>query len=134
MFARRLQGKYHIQKFIYLYIVFWNYYFLVILSLVQERMTVEIAKALAEAVSPRGVGVVIEATHMCMVMRGVQKLNSKTVTSHMLGEFRADPKTRQEFLSLIKWWSQFYRLNSILIILKFYSNNNFLSSQLYVCL
>lgn len=70
---------------------------------VQERMTVEIAKALAEAVSPRGVGVVIEATHMCMVMRGVQKLNSKTVTSHMLGEFRADPKTRQEFLSLIKW-------------------------------
>ena len=62
----------------------------------------EIATAIAEAVSPRGVGVVIEATHMCMVMRGVQKLNSKTVTSHMLGEFRADPKTRQEFLSLIK--------------------------------
>ena len=69
---------------------------------VQERLTVEIAKALAEAVNPRGVGVVIEATHMCMVMRVVQKLNSKTVTSHMLGEFRADPKTRQEFLSLIK--------------------------------
>ncbi len=62
----------------------------------------EIANAIGEALSPRGVGVVIEATHMCMVMRGVQKLNSKTVTSHMLGEFRADPKTRQEFLSLIR--------------------------------
>lgn len=69
---------------------------------VQERLTMEIANALGEAVDPRGVGVVVEATHMCMVMRGVQKINSKTVTSHMLGEFRADPKTRQEFLSLIK--------------------------------
>lgn len=69
---------------------------------IQERLTMEIATAIAEAVSPRGVGVVIEATHMCMVMRGVQKLNSKTVTSHMIGEFRADPKTRQEFLSLIR--------------------------------
>lgn len=69
---------------------------------VQERLTMEIAKAIEEAISPRGVAVVIEATHMCMVMRGVEKLNSKTVTSHMLGEFRQDPKTRQEFLSLIK--------------------------------
>lgn len=65
-------------------------------------MTVEIANAIMEAIEPRGVGVVVEASHMCMVMRGVEKLNSKTTTSSMLGEFRADPKTRQEFLSLIK--------------------------------
>jgi GTP cyclohydrolase I len=55
-----------------------------------------------EAVDPRGVGVIVEATHMCMVMRGVEKINSKTVTSCMLGEFRENPKTRSEFLNLIK--------------------------------
>ncbi|CAF0858195.1 unnamed protein product [Brachionus calyciflorus] len=69
---------------------------------IQERLTVEIANAIMKAIEPRGVGVVIDATHMCMVMRGVEKLNSKTITSAMLGEFRNDPKTRQEFLSLIK--------------------------------
>ena len=69
---------------------------------VQERLTREIANAVLEAVEPAGVGVVIEATHMCMVMRGVQKVNAKTVTSYMLGELRDNAKTRAEFLSFLK--------------------------------
>lgn len=70
---------------------------------VQERLTREIAQAMWEAVEPSGVGVIVEACHMCMVMRGVQKINSKTITSCMLGTFRDDPKTRAEFLSLTKY-------------------------------
>ncbi|XP_048841588.1 GTP cyclohydrolase 1-like [Brienomyrus brachyistius] len=69
---------------------------------VQERLTKQIATAITEALQPAGVGVIVEATHMCMVMRGVQKTNSKTVTSTMLGVFRDDPKTRDEFLKLIR--------------------------------
>ncbi|KAK8742198.1 hypothetical protein OTU49_002172 [Cherax quadricarinatus] len=69
---------------------------------VQERLTKQIALAVVEAIQPTGVGVVVEGIHMCMVMRGVQKINSKTTTSTMLGVFRDDPKTREEFLSLVK--------------------------------
>merc|ERR1712228_107233 len=70
---------------------------------VQERLTKEIANAVKKAVDPAGVGVVGEAAHMCMVMRGVQKTSSKTVTSCMLGEFRENPKTRTEtpFVAII---------------------------------
>lgn len=68
---------------------------------VQERLTKQIAVALVDAIQPDGVGVVIEATHMCMVMRGVQKLQSKTITSSMLGVLRQDSKSREEFLNLI---------------------------------
>ncbi|KAM5164818.1 GTP cyclohydrolase 1-like [Mantella aurantiaca] len=69
---------------------------------VQERLTKQIALAINDALQPMGVAVVMEASHMCMVMRGVQKMNSRTVTSTMHGIFRDDPKTREEFLSLIK--------------------------------
>ena len=68
---------------------------------VQERLTVEIAEAIQNAIHPLGVGVVIEARHLCMMMRGVEKQHSATVTSSMLGAFRA-PQTRQEFLAQIR--------------------------------
>lgn len=67
---------------------------------VQERMTQQIADTLYEYLNPEGVAVVIEARHMCMMMRGVEKQNSVATTSAMLGVFREDVKTRQEFLSL----------------------------------
>lgn len=68
---------------------------------VQERMTKEIATTLNEYLSPSGVGVVAEAYHMCMMMRGVEKQNSYTLTSAMLGDFKEDARTRGEFLDLI---------------------------------
>ena len=67
---------------------------------VQERLTEEIAEGLCSVLHPSGVGVVIEAYHLCMMMRGVQKQNSKTITSALRGAFREDPKTRDEFLRL----------------------------------
>ena len=69
---------------------------------VQERMTQQIADTLYNALSPEGVGVVVEARHMCMMMRGVEKQNSLATTSAMLGTFRDDVKTRGEFLHLIE--------------------------------
>jgi GTP cyclohydrolase I len=67
---------------------------------VQERLTSEIAEAVQESVQPWGVGVVIEASHLCMMMRGVEKQNSMTITSALIGTFRDDAKTRDEFLRL----------------------------------
>ena len=67
---------------------------------VQERLTEQIAEGLCRVLRPAGVGVVIEAYHLCMMMRGVQKQNSKTITSALTGVFREDPKTRDEFLRL----------------------------------
>jgi GTP cyclohydrolase I len=67
---------------------------------VQERLTDQIADAVMEVLQPTGVGVVIDAAHFCMMMRGVEKQNSRTVTSALRGVFRDDPKTRDEFLRL----------------------------------
>jgi GTP cyclohydrolase I len=67
---------------------------------VQERLTEQIASAVDDVLKPQGVGVVIEAYHLCMMMRGVEKQNSKTITSAVRGLFRSDPRTREEFLTL----------------------------------
>jgi GTP cyclohydrolase IA len=68
---------------------------------IQERMTYDIAQTVKKLINAQGVGVVIEAQHLCMMMRGVQKQNSYAITSAMLGAFRNDPRTRAEFLNLI---------------------------------
>ena len=69
---------------------------------IQERLTVQIAETIQRAIQPQGVGVVIEARHLCVMMRGVEKQHSSAVTSHMLGSFRNSHNTREEFLSLIR--------------------------------
>ncbi len=68
---------------------------------IQEKLTAQIADALDQVIKPRGVGVVVEAAHHCMITRGIQKRGVKMVTSRMLGSFRTDPKTRREYLAVI---------------------------------
>jgi len=69
---------------------------------VQERLTVQVAETIMDKIKPQGVGVIVEARHLCMIMRGVEKQNSVAVTSHMLGVFRECEGTRSEFLRLLK--------------------------------
>ena len=69
---------------------------------IQERLTSDIAQTISEQLSPQGVGVIVEARHLCMVMRGVEKQRSEAVTSAMLGVFRDSKQTRDEFLSLVR--------------------------------
>ncbi|HLY73036.1 MAG TPA: GTP cyclohydrolase I FolE [Planctomycetota bacterium] len=69
---------------------------------IQEKLTTQIAKAIESALRPKGVGVVIEALHLCVMMRGVEKNNAHMITSSMQGRFRSDSKTREEFLDLIR--------------------------------
>ena len=69
---------------------------------VQERLTRQVAEAIIETIQPQGVGVILEAQHLCMMMRGVEKQSSLTTTSAMLGVFRTQVQTRNEFLSLLR--------------------------------
>lgn len=69
---------------------------------VQERLTMQIAQTLSEILNPKGVAVVVEAKHLCMMMRGVQKQNSSAITSSLRGVFQSDPKTRAEFMGLLR--------------------------------
>jgi GTP cyclohydrolase IA len=69
---------------------------------VQERLTTQIAETIQEAINPQGVGVIVEARHLCMMMRGVEKQHSSTITSAMLGAFRDERPTRDEFLALVR--------------------------------
>jgi GTP cyclohydrolase I len=69
---------------------------------VQERMTIQIAEAIQDVLDPKGVGVVADARHLCMMMRGVQKQNSSAMTSCLRGSFQTDSKTRNEFLGLVR--------------------------------
>jgi GTP cyclohydrolase I len=69
---------------------------------IQERLTNQIANSIQQKIAPLGVGVVIEGRHLCMAMRGVEKESSQTVTSAMLGSFKDNPKTREEFLALVR--------------------------------
>jgi GTP cyclohydrolase I len=69
---------------------------------VQERLTMQIARTLEAVLEPKGVGVVVEAKHLCMMMRGVERQNAFAVTSSLLGEFETDPKTRSEFMGLLR--------------------------------
>nr|WP_225430130.1 MULTISPECIES: GTP cyclohydrolase I FolE [Deinococcus] len=69
---------------------------------VQERITTQVAEAVEELLAPKGVAVLLEGTHLCMAMRGVQKQNSSTTTSAMRGSFRDDPRTRGEFMSAVQ--------------------------------
>jgi GTP cyclohydrolase I len=69
---------------------------------VQERMTTEIAETIEEVLSPKGVGVVVEASHLCMMMRGVERQNAYAISSSLKGSFNEDPKTRSEFMELIR--------------------------------
>ncbi len=68
---------------------------------IQEKMTAEIAQAIQEVLHPKGVGVVLEGTHSCMTLRGVNSPGASLVTSHLIGDVRDDPRTRQEFLRLV---------------------------------
>ncbi len=69
---------------------------------VQERLTTEIARVISSKLKPKGVGVVLEAYHLCMMMRGVEKQNAYMITSSMVGRFRSDSRTREEFMGLIR--------------------------------